>query len=257
MDFASKSALYFDAIAPHYDEDLARDTWTRSAFHQLVMQYVPPGSLVLDFGCGTGTDAAWYASQGLRVAACDVSAGMLAELEKKCSAEIASGTITTFHAGYDGLLQLPLPEKPAAVMCNFAVLSLIPDLRPVFAAFANYVQPGGYVVISMLNPLFWKSFRDLWWWKLVFLSIGKGRARVQGQQHDTYRYFVKHMTKAAAPHFVKVDQASVDTWISSAGCRNEWSAPQTFGQRMETRLWKAPVLRGLGRFVFVVYRRCV
>jgi ubiquinone/menaquinone biosynthesis C-methylase UbiE len=256
VDFASKSALYFDTIAPRYDEQLSKDAWTRSAFHGLVMQYVPAGSLLLDFGCGTGTDAFWYTKQGLRVIACDVSSGMLAELEKKCRAEIANGQVTTYHADYEGLLQLPLTEKPLAVVCNFAVLSLIPDLKPTFAAFANYVSSEGYVVVSMLNPMFWRAFRDLWWWKAVFQSIGKGRVRVQGVQHDTYRYFVGTMDAAAAPHFKKIDQASVDAVIRSASCQHDWSTPATLLEKLEKIFWKMPLLRGLGRFVFVVYRRC-
>lgn len=256
VDFASKSALYYDSIASRYDDHLAEDAWTRSSFHDLVLQHVSVGSLVLDFGCGTGTDSLWYAQQGLRVLACDISVGMIGELEKKCRSEIANGTIMPLQGEYETLLKLPLREKPSAVLCNFAVLSLIPDLGPAFEAFADYLASGGLVIINSLNPLFWRELASPWYWKYLIRSLGKGAVQTPGAECDTCRYFVRTMDDVAAPRFTRILQASVDAVLSRAQSRAQWREPTTFAHRMEKQLWKVPLLRGLGRYVFLVYRRC-
>ncbi|PYU94786.1 MAG: hypothetical protein DMG25_05920 [Acidobacteria bacterium] len=67
-----RSARCFDSIAAKYDElisSVPRNTWVRDAFRSLVADTVVPGSLLLDFGCGTGMDALWYAQHGYRVIA--------------------------------------------------------------------------------------------------------------------------------------------------------------------------------------------
>lgn len=260
MDFATKSALHYDAIAPRYDEHLATDTWIRGAFHDLVLQYVPAGSLMLDFGCGTGTDALWYAKNGRRVIACDVSAGMMAELEKKCRAQIVGGKIMPHLGDYADLLNLSLPEKPLAVLCNFGVLSLIPDLPGVFDAFAGYVAPGGYVIANNLNPLFWRELASPWFWKHMIHSRGRGGVRTFSPKCDTCRYLAGALDKAARSHgFRRIARAGVDCVLSREACRHEWSAPassSSWPHRLEKKFWKAPLFRAIGRYSFLVYGKC-
>src|SRR5438094_366385 len=82
---------------------------------------VVPGSLLLDFGCGTGSDSLWYAEQGYRILAYDNAPGMMAELERKCSREIAAGRIVPLYAPYDRLAEvLQGQAHPQAVVSNFA-----------------------------------------------------------------------------------------------------------------------------------------
>jgi SAM-dependent methyltransferase len=256
MNFAVKSASFFNSIAAGYDELLAADSWSRGAFYELVKERATPGSLVVDFGCGTGIDASWYASQGMDVVACDVSSGMLAQLEKRCEAEIARGQVTPFLGDYPSLLEMTLPRQARLVVSNFAVLSLIPDLRPTFAAFSNYLEPGGYVVVSILNPFYWKYLRGRWWWSSLLPSIKARCQRIQGLQHDTYRYFTSGVDAAAAPHFQRVGTAGVDIIIRPEEQRGDWSNPRTLRGKLEKSLWQAPVVRSLGQFMLLVYRKC-
>lgn len=56
-----RSIALYDARAPRYDTELTarpNDRLAREAFVDLVMRHVPVGGTVLDFGCGTGLDAA-------------------------------------------------------------------------------------------------------------------------------------------------------------------------------------------------------
>src|SRR3989442_1483049 len=126
-----RASRYFDSIAPRYDElisSVTRNIWVRDAFRSLVEETVAPGALLLDFGCGTGTDALWYAERGYRVIAYDNCRAMIDQLRTKCAAAITRGEIIPCHAEYQAFLGLELRPRPVAIVSNFAVLSLISDL---------------------------------------------------------------------------------------------------------------------------------
>ncbi|MDE3181039.1 MAG: class I SAM-dependent methyltransferase [Acidobacteriota bacterium] len=133
----------------------------RDAFLASVAERVDPGNLLLDFGCGTGTDALWYAQNGYRVIACDNSAGMIEQLRIKCADQVSRGAIVPYCSDYETFLKLDLQPRLIAVVSNFAVLSLVSDLPRFFAALAGHVAPYGYAVVSALKPLFWEDILAL------------------------------------------------------------------------------------------------
>src|SRR5512143_4116043 len=76
-------AQAYDAIAAEYDGQLARDPiarYMRARLHEHLSHLFRPGDRVLDFTAGTGIDACYLASQGVRVMALDCSSGMIAQL---------------------------------------------------------------------------------------------------------------------------------------------------------------------------------
>jgi len=127
-DFDSNAAIY-DRLAPLYDAHMSRkpsDTLARTAFLDLVTKNVSLGSTLLDFGCGTGLDAFYYAQRGYRVLAYDHSPGMIAQLRDRCEEAIVSGDITTCSVDYSSFLcHFPFTTWPNAIVSNFAVLNLI------------------------------------------------------------------------------------------------------------------------------------
>ena len=127
---------------------------------------VPPGSTLLDFGCGTGVDALEYAHRGYRVLAYDNSAGMVAELERRCGNEIAAGADSAVARGTMQPSSIAGREWPApnAVIANFAVLNSIRDLRSLFDTFAQRLAPPGWVIVSILNPIHWTKLKEPRWW---------------------------------------------------------------------------------------------
>src|SRR5439155_2831205 len=157
---AIRSATYFDRIAEQYDTHLnafGGDRWARAAFLQLVTEHIRPGATLLDFGCGTGMDALWYAEQGYRVIACDNSEGMLGQLRRRCAQEIKQGRVTPVLADEIGLAAaLDGQSRPDAVVANFAVLDVIEDKAALFSRFAEVLTSDGIVIVSLFNPFFWK-----------------------------------------------------------------------------------------------------
>jgi len=253
-----RASRYFDSIAPRYDElisSVTRNIWVRDAFRSLVEETVAPGALLLDFGCGTGADALWYAERGYRVIAYDNCRAMIDQLRTKCAAAITRGEIIPCHAEYQAFLRLELRPRPVAIVSNFAVLSLISDLPTLFRSFAGHVARPGHVIVSVLNPFFWKDMRHAWWWRSYIGSLGKGMVHVDGEDIETYRYFPTKLFAIASPYFVKVDQASVGALARANTNRHPWSAPESLTERLERRFWKKHPFRNCGQFIFFVFQR--
>lgn len=145
---------FFDQHAPRYMENPFTGN-TRFEVEFLVELFdLPPGSQVLDIGCGTGRHAVGLAKRGFRVTGIDLSSGMLAEARKAAEKENVEvqwiqADATTFKPEilYDaticlcegGLGLAPLESDPIAH-----------DLGILRTA-ANATRPNGMFVITALN----------------------------------------------------------------------------------------------------------
>src|SRR5262245_52429772 len=92
------SAEAFDHIGARYDEeytntDLSR--WFRRRVWERLGVLFKAGDHVIELGCGTGEDAIWLAKRGVHVLAGDGSPAMLAETERKASAEGVASLVET------------------------------------------------------------------------------------------------------------------------------------------------------------------
>jgi SAM-dependent methyltransferase len=255
---SEKSALFHTRLAPEYDACMEKhpgNAWVRAAFRQLVTENVAQGSLLLDFGCGTGTDCLWYARQGYRVLAFDNAPGMMAELERKCAQEIFAGRVVPIHADDDHFPEaLQQHERVQAVVSNFAALNHNRDLRPLFSQFAAHLAPSGKVIISVLNPLFWQDIIHTWWWRALLRGLGRGYISPVSDDIHTYRHFIGRITDAARPHFVKVGQAGVATLLRYGSGTHIWTEPRTLAEKLDVHLHRSFPLCHLGKFIFLILR---
>src|SRR4051794_26027235 len=206
---------FYDAVATRYDVevDSTDNLKLREHFRRLVSTSAGGDGTILDFGCGTGTDAAWYAMRGHCTIAYDISAGMVDILRRRCAREIAEGRVIPIAGGLDRLeSELEKIGPLAAVATNFAVLNHISDLRPVFRVFNSHLAPRGAVVANVLNPFYWRDIRQMWWWRNLIGAFATGSIRFVGDV-TTYRHFVPTIANMAAPAFT-VAKAN-PTWGSS------------------------------------------
>jgi SAM-dependent methyltransferase len=245
MSGAGGSAEFHNQLAAEYDARLTSnpyDVLARAAFVDLVARYVPAGSTLLDFGCGTGLDAHEYARRGYRVLAYDNSPGMIAELERRCQAEIASGAITPYAMDYSSFLNhLPQWPAPQAVVSNFAVLNLIPDLESLFDTLAQCLEPPGWVIVSILNPIHWSKLKAP---RAIYLT----------QPYACYLHFVPAVLRAAR-RFRMVGRANAGKCVRYDSTEHErlwWGRSDSKVERM---LWHTAAHKLLGHFVFLVLRR--
>jgi SAM-dependent methyltransferase len=261
LDFAQNAAFH-NEVAAQYDVHLRSSPYNdlaRTAFHDLVARYVPAGSTLLDFGCGTGLDALHYAQQGYRVLAYDNSPGMMAQLEKRCRTQIASRAVATCAAAYPSFLDRP-PAWPApnTVVANFAVLNSIRDLSPLFETFARQLRPPGWVIVSILNPLHWEKVNTPEWWHEAWRHP-TGPRLFSTRPYRTYLHFLPALLRSA-PGFQLVGRANAGAFVRydtvvAGEQRAWWGHADSPKDRFARVLWQTPVFRLLGHFLFLVLRR--
>lgn len=212
-DAETQTAAYYDRTAAVYDgqvDGIAVNRAVRNAFRQRVAAATPPGGTLLDFGCGTGTDAAWYAAHRYRVIAYDLSAGMVRELRGRCAAAIAEGTVTPLAGGWDVLADHLRTVPPVdAVAANFAVLNHFADPGDALRRIAPYLAPNGSVVASVLNPFYRQDIVRRWWWAAALRAPGRGAITLDGAV-TTHRFLPGTLRRAAAPDFQLAELRAIE-----------------------------------------------
>jgi len=148
---------YFNAHAAHYQDNQYRSS--RRTFinvrHQLLLTLIdglqlPPGTAVLDAGCGPGPLTVEFARRGFAVTALDASTSMLA-LARQNVERAGFGAAVTFHEG--SIEQLPFADGRFAMVCSSGVIEYLPSYETALAEFGRVLQPGGHLVLPTTNVL--------------------------------------------------------------------------------------------------------
>jgi ubiquinone/menaquinone biosynthesis C-methylase UbiE len=107
----------FDALARDYDRSECDNELLLRLRHEMwrvLTDLFPPGSRLLDLGCGTGIDAVFLANRGRHVVAVDVSPEMVARTRERAEGAglgdlvdarpLAIEALQTVHGvGFDGI----------------------------------------------------------------------------------------------------------------------------------------------------------
>ena len=147
----------FDLVSRVYDRGVHGNpfgTYLRERTVSYMKTAFPPGSLLLEIGCGSGIETMKMLESGYRIHAVDVSPEMIAILRGKAqqsglSMELSSevlrassmGKLSSGQKRYDGAFS------------NFGALNCEEDLEPVFEALQTLVKPGGRLVFGLYNPI--------------------------------------------------------------------------------------------------------
>lgn len=156
MSQKSEWERFFDGHAPLYMQNpFVRDT-LREADFLVELLALPPGSAILDIGCGTGRHAVELARRGYLLTGLDLSQGMLDQARQ--AALEAGVQVQWIHA--DATRYTP-DRQYHAVLClcegGFGLLGSgedpdLHDLAILQLAFAA-LRPGGRFVLTVLNGL--------------------------------------------------------------------------------------------------------
>ena len=151
MKVTEKIGNSFDKRAAQYDNPLTAYIGEREL--RAIRKLAPPGSSLLDYGCGTGRSALDHARRGCHVTAYDLSPNMLSFAESK--------------ARHDGLnlefisdKKLLTYRKWPLVTC-IGVLDYYPDPRPLLRELDQYLEEDGKLILTWpnaLSPLGWFYF---------------------------------------------------------------------------------------------------
>lgn len=179
------------------------DRRARASFRALVDDLARPGAVLLDFGCGTGTDARYYAERGFVVRGYDVDSEMCDFFECYCKESMADGRVSLERGSYAQFLASTSANTAPVdlITANFAPLNLIQDLRPLFAKFHAMTAPQGKLLASMLSPYFIGDIRYRWWWRNLPTLVRHGQCTVRGAQAQIVRRRLSHLAAQSAPYF--------------------------------------------------------
>jgi len=118
------------------------------AMKRAVASEIPPGTRVLEVGCGTGELAALICARGATVEALDRSSSMLAVAARRIEEEGLDGRLTLREMGVEGMDGLE--ERAYGAVVSTLVLSELTDDERRYAlehAF-RVLEPGGLLVIA-------------------------------------------------------------------------------------------------------------
>jgi arsenite methyltransferase len=108
---------------------------------------IEPGQVVLDLGCGAGTDlliAAQMVGPTGRAIGIDMTPTML-DRARQSAREMGLANVELHH----GLIEsLPVPDESIDVVISNGVIDLVPDKDAVFAEIDRVLRPGGRLQVA-------------------------------------------------------------------------------------------------------------
>jgi len=146
--------VFFDAHATKYNNEVFTKN-TAAEIDFLVEELsLPPGSAILDVGCGTGRHTVGLAERGYRMTGIDLSSGMLAQAEM--AAREASVQVTLIHCDATKMA-FSAPFDAAICLCEgaFGLIGqdddpLVHDLEILKRIYAA-LKPGAKFILNALN----------------------------------------------------------------------------------------------------------
>jgi 2-polyprenyl-3-methyl-5-hydroxy-6-metoxy-1,4-benzoquinol methylase len=135
-------------VGRHFDERAARyDNWVSNFAGEqelrVVRKFVPAGSKVLDYGCGTGRTTLDLLRRGCEVTGYDLSPEMLARAKVKAEEQGYEAELTADPAQLVG--------RTWPVVACIGVLDYAPNPSPLLRTLRSHVAPGGRLVVTHPN----------------------------------------------------------------------------------------------------------
>lgn len=138
----------FDRRAARYGNPLTTFIGEREL--RQIRRLVPPNSIVLDYGCGSGRTTLDLLQRGCRVTAFDISEAMLSRARRKAETLDLQAEFTLDKASLD--------DRRWPVITCIGVLDYYPDPLPLLSGLAQLLAPDGRLVVTYpngLSPLAW------------------------------------------------------------------------------------------------------
>ena len=204
-----RAAEAFNRQAPVFDALYETDPiiqYKRHRVREHMLWLLPPSADVLELNCGSGTDAIYFAGEGHRVHATDISAGMLRVLEEKISTSMLKTRISMERCSFT---ELPLLENKGPfdhIYSNFGGLNCTGEIHEVLQALPSLLKPGGTVTLVIISRFcLWETmmlFRGKFKTAFRRFFSGAGRkAMVEGHSFRCWYYAPQQVQKLMQKDF--------------------------------------------------------
>jgi ubiquinone/menaquinone biosynthesis C-methylase UbiE len=256
----------FDSVAADYDgprgnnaliQDMRAEVW------RWLDATFPPGSRLIDIGCGTGLDAIRMARLGHHITATDWSLRMVQRTSDRAQLEGLVDRVQTIAVGAHEFHRLDGTTVYDGAYSNLGPLNCVPDLTEVSRECARLVKPGGALVFTVIGRICpWEVAHYLLRWRFARVKVRYTRdvvpitmnnhtiwTRYYGPR-EFYRAFSRHFALA---HYRGLCVLAPPPYLARFRQRHlRW---HDWLWRMDRRMAGWPILRELGDHFLIVMRR--
>jgi ubiquinone/menaquinone biosynthesis C-methylase UbiE len=146
----------FDSVAADYDgprgnNSLIQDM--RSEMWRTLDATFPPGSRLLDLGCGTGLDAVRMARAGHYVTAADWSQRMVERTHERAEREHLTDRVQAITVGAHELSRIDGHGQFDGAYSNLGALNCVPDIAAMAAQCARLLRPRAKLAFSVIGRI--------------------------------------------------------------------------------------------------------
>ena len=190
----------FSSIYHEYEElskGPNKTVWQREMVYRHVEKNAIGFSSMLEINAGSGIDACYFASLGIKVLATDLSDGAEQFFQKKILAEKVEGNLSFRKLSYSELGELK-PQKFEYIFSNFGGLNCVESASSVIESLSSLLCPFGKLTVVIMPkhyPREWISFfRNR---KKAFRRYKTGpiSANVEGEQISVWYHSLSQLKK--------------------------------------------------------------
>ena len=226
-----KAAATYNAAADHFDDE-SLGFWARIGRRTIERLELPPGSIVLDVGCGTGASALPAAEKvgpRGRVIAVDLAERLLEVARQK--AERCGFTNMEFATA--DMEDLGYPDNHFDAVVSVFSIFFVSDMARQVRELWRMVRPGGQLAITTWGPRMLEPGTSAWW-KAVkdvrpdLVSTSSPWDRIVEPQalRDLLREAGIFDAKIVAEDGYQTLRSPDDWWTIVLGCGFRWTVEQ-------------------------------
>jgi ubiquinone/menaquinone biosynthesis C-methylase UbiE len=151
----------FNKISDSFDEEDSENAilqWMRNSVYEIYLSHFKKGDKLLELNAGTGIDAVYLASKGIKVLATDISDEMLIRLQDKIEKKKLEEMIRVENLSFKEIDKISEKDFDG-VVSNFGGLNCINNFDSLSESLGERIKPGGTFIAVVMNSFCpWEIF---------------------------------------------------------------------------------------------------